>query len=358
MGRDLAPGRLIDNRFRLTDVILRGQATVVYEAIDYRTGRTVAIKVPHLELESHPGFHSRFEREASLGRHFRDSHVVPVIECLEKSRPYIALEMPEGEFLRTALERECPLEIDNALRTAGGILLALAAIHERGVIHRDLTPENLLMCEDGRVLLCDLGSARIDRMVVPVEFQKSRWRQSSAFSAPEIVAGLPGDARSDLYSLGVILYLSLTGFLPFQGSDPVTLLQSRRFGDPRAPRALNPALSPEVEEFLLHSLERNPEDRYPTAREMHQVLGRIGGLDVTGRAGRLRPPRPWRIWAYRLRGLTWALCYFLGFSIIGVLAVASKITKPDGRTSRGASNWRHSATTEARPARLKEFQSR
>jgi serine/threonine protein kinase len=195
----------------------------------------------------------------------------------------------------------------------GAVAGSLALLHRGGIIHRNLTPETIWLTDDGRALLLDLGLASIDRSRYPIHSRAPRTVPASVYSAPEVVQGRSGDARSDLYSLGAILFELVTGEWPFVGADLFTVLYSRVFGDPTPPRTLVPDLSPTLEEVILHALEGKPQDRYASADEFRQELQCLSTVGVTHRAERLRKVRPGALFRYRFRGL------LLGFAVAAVI---------------------------------------
>jgi serine/threonine-protein kinase len=162
------------------------------------------------------------------------------------------------------------------------------------VVHRDLKPENIMLCPDGSLRIMDFGIAKAAglRRLTFAGFSSSMGTPD--YMAPEQVKGKRGDERTDLYSLGAMLYEMVTGAPPFEGANPYMIMNARLVGDPVAPRKRNPDIPPQVEEIILHALEQNPNDRYPSAAAMKADLDAPEAVEVTGRAERLRPPAVWR----------------------------------------------------------------
>jgi len=187
----------------------------------------------------------------------------------------------------------------------------LAYLRGRGVVHRDLKPENIMLCDDGGIRLMDFGSARASSSR-RLTFMGSV-PGTPHYMAPEQAVGQRGDARSDLYSLGAILYRMLTGKIAFDDADPLKVVNARVTGDPDAPRKLNPAISPQAEEIVLRAMDRDPDRRYATAEAMKADLDAPERVAVTGRSERLEATTPWK------RGLRHAR-YIALWALVPVLA--------------------------------------
>jgi serine/threonine-protein kinase len=294
MGHEVEVGHTLDGRFEVTDLISRSGMASIFKAKDLQTGEYVALKVPFMQFESDPAFYTRFQREESIGRRLNHPYVLKIVPMEDKSRPYIAMEYLQGQTLRSLLQSMEKLPAADALGIASRVCEALEYLHSQDVIHRDLKPENIMLCEDGSLRLMDFGIAKASglRRLTFAGFSTSMGTPD--YMAPEQVKGKRGDARTDIYSLGVILYEMLTGEMPFEGSNPYAIMHARLVNDPVAPRKINPELSPQIEEIVLHAMERQPYDRYPTAAAMRAELDAPDNVQVTGRSERLRPGRPWQ----------------------------------------------------------------
>jgi serine/threonine-protein kinase len=295
MGHEVEVGQTLDGRFQITELISRSGMASIFKAKDLKTGQIVAVKVPFMQFESDPGFYSRFQREEQIGQKLNHPyilHVLPVEE--EKSRPYIVMEFLQGQTLRHILRSVPQLPVADALSIASRICEALEYLHQQNIIHRDLKPENIMICDDGSIRIMDFGIAKAAGLRRLTFTGFSAAMGTPDYMAPEQVKGKRGDARTDLYSLGAMLYEMVTGAVPFEGTNPYAIMNARLMGDAVAPRKLNPQLSPQVEEIILHALEQKPYDRYASAAEMRAELAAPETVQLTGRCERLRPQVPWR----------------------------------------------------------------
>jgi serine/threonine protein kinase len=293
---ELQPGFVLDGRFALDKPISRSGMATIYKARDtHNKDEIVAVKVPHLTYESDPAFFSRFQREEQIGLRLNHPFIlkfVPVGE--QRGRPYIVTEYLRGCTLAHILNRTRPLPEKDALKIASLLCEALQYLHEQGVIHRDLKPENVMLCCDRTIRLMDFGIASDAgaRRITMVGF--SSMMGTPDYMAPEQVRSKRVDERTDIYSLGAVLYELLTGKVPFQNENPWVAMNDRVTGDPFAPRKLNPGLSPQVEEIVLHAMQRDPADRYQSAGEMKAELDAPEKVRITGYCDRLKTPR-WRM---------------------------------------------------------------
>jgi serine/threonine-protein kinase len=291
MGTDLEAGQTLDGRFELTDLVSRSGMASIFKANDKQTNQVVALKVPFMQFESDPGFFSRFEREEKIGTTLNHPYILRV-EPIEtpKSRPYIVMEFLEGQTLAHLMRSVKPLPEKDALTIASRICEALHYMHDHEVTHRDLKPENIMICNDGSIRIMDFGIAKFEgqRRLTFGGFTPTMGTPD--YMAPEQVKGKRGDPRTDIYSLGAIIYEMVTGSPPFEGANPFLIMNARLTGDPVPPRQKNPNLSPQVEEIIMHAMARNPAERYPDARVMQAELAHPENVKVTGRAERAVAP--------------------------------------------------------------------
>lgn len=286
---ELAPGHRVD-QYKLLDIISRGGMAIIFKARDIENGgHLVALKVPYLQYESDIVFHQRFLREEQIGLRLDHPAIIKVLRPKDKTRVYLVMEYVEGELLSQRLQREKPLSALIAIDFAIQIADAMVYLHQHNVIHRDLKPENIMVLKDGTLKLMDFGIAR------DTTARKITW--SGAFQpmgtpdymAPEQVKGRRGDARTDIYSLGAILYELLTGQVPFAGEDAYAVMRAKVQGFPIPPSRLKSDLSPQLEEIILHAMERYPRERFKDAAELREALAHPEHVVPTNRALRRGP---------------------------------------------------------------------
>jgi serine/threonine protein phosphatase PrpC len=293
---DIQVGQLLDERFQITDLIHRSGMSSVFKATDLKTGRSVAVKMPLASLEGDPAFFSRFEREEEIGRRLDHPGILKFIPVDEKakSRPYLVMEYLEGETLDRLMQRSKPIPTDDGLKIVSRVCDAIEYLHKNGVVHRDLKPQNIMLCNDGSLRIMDFGIAKAAAAKRMTFGGFSPTLGTPDYMAPEQVKGQRGDERTDIYSLGAILYEMVTGHVPFEGQNAYMVMNARILGDPVAPRVHNPDVRPEVEEIILHAMARDPRDRYQTVAAMKADLDHPERVEVVGRASRLVMPTPSR----------------------------------------------------------------
>ena len=292
---ELHPGQTLDDRFLITETISRSGMATIFKATDLTNKETVAVKVPFMEFESDPGFYSRFEREEEIGLRLNHPYILKFIHLQEehRSRPYIVTEYLRGYTLSHLLNSVRPMPEKDAVKLASSICEALSYMHDNGIIHRDLKPQNIMICYDGTIRVMDFGIAKVEtgRRITFAGFTPAVGTPD--YMAPEQVSGKRGDERTDIYSLGAMLYEMVVGMPPFDGDNPFVIMNARVTGDPEAPRKRNPKASPQVEEIILHAMERDPRNRYQSAVAMKADLDNPSVVQLTGRCERLQSPTPW-----------------------------------------------------------------
>jgi serine/threonine-protein kinase len=292
---ELQPGQTLDNRFVVTGVICQTGMATIFKADDLLTTREVALKVPFFRSELSPTFFSRYARESRIGEQLDHPFLLKFIPVEHRGRPYLVTEYLHGHTLAHLLKTAGPMPEQAALGIASRICEGLSHMHGQGIIHRDLKPHNIMICHDGSIRIMDFGISL--SMGKRFSFPGSAPAMGTPeYIAPEQVKGKRGDGRIDIYSLGAILYEMVTGTIPFAGEDKdvFAAMNERLTGDPVAPRTLNRDLSEQVEEIILHAMERDLGKRYPTALAMKEDLDHPGGVRLTGRCLRLRVPAPWK----------------------------------------------------------------
>ena len=278
----LHPGDQLDH-YRIDGVAARSGMASILRATDLVTNRQVAIKIPHPEMESDPVFFERFQREQEIGAKLDHPGVMKVFTNGERSRVYMVMEWVDGRLLRQVLNEQHKFPIERAVRIALAICEALDYIHSHGVVHRDLKPENIMIDGEDHIKLIDFGiAANVGSR--RITFAKlSLTMGTPDYISPEQVRGKRGDARSDLYALGVMLYEMLTGKVPFTGANAFLIMNDRLLNNPVPPREIDPAISPQLQEIIYRALEREPKNRYASAREFARDLQRPEQVGVSDR---------------------------------------------------------------------------
>ena len=298
----IQPGDQLD-QYRIESVAATSGMATVFRATDTRSGKQVAIKVPHPEVESDPAMFDRFRREGEIGTRLDHPGVMKVFANPDRSQVYMVMEWIDGKLLRQILNVEKKLSAERATKLSVGICNALDYIHANGVVHRDLKPENIMVDVDDNVKLIDFGIAANAGARRLTFANLSQHLGTPDYISPEQVRGKRGDARSDIYSLGIMLYEMLTGSVPFTGANPFAVMNDRLLNQPRPPSTLEPSITPQMEEIIYRALEREPKNRYPSAREFAHDLQHQDEVVTSARPEAAnwetrRSPGSRRVWIY------------------------------------------------------------
>jgi len=269
--RDPVVGDRFD-QYELTDLLARSGMASIFKATDTLSGDPVALKIPHIQYESDIVFSERFRREEEVGQRLSHPNLVRILKPVEKSRMYLAMEFVAGKSLRSLMRAKEPFPAGKALDVARQVCDALAYLHDEGVVHRDIKPENILVTASGQVKILDFGIALF------ASERRLTWTGLSStigtpdYMAPEQIRGRRGDPRTDVYALGLMLYEMLTCNLPFDSANPRALLKAKTAEEPRPPSYYVPNFDAKLEAIILRAIERDPRDRYNSARQFLKDL--------------------------------------------------------------------------------------
>src|SRR5436853_842359 len=289
------PGEQLDH-YKIDTLAARSGMASIFRGTDLTTGRAVAIKIPHPEVESDPALFDRVRREEEIGKHMDHPGVMKVFADEDRSQVYMVMEWVEGRLLRKLLNEEKKLPPDRARRITLHVLDALDYIHAHGVVHRDLKPENIMVDANDNIKLIDFGIAS-NAASRRITFAKlSQTMGTPDYISPEQVKGKRGDARSDLYATGIMLYEMLTGKVPFYGPNPFVIMNDRLLNNPVPPREVDPTMSPQLQAIIYRALERHPQNRYASAKQFAWDLehqDQVGVADRPELRDWKRRRRPW-----------------------------------------------------------------
>lgn len=294
-GQDDYAGRSVGGgRYPLLDLLGTGGMASVHLAHDTVLDRQVAVKTLHTELGREDSFRERFRREAQAVARLSHPNVVSVFDTGEDRFagdgggpvPYIVMEYVEGRPLRSVLDEDVAqygaMPTEKALRIVSDVLAALDASHEMGLVHRDIKPGNVMMTRREQVKVMDFGIARAVQSGVTSMTQTGMVVGTPQYLSPEQALGRGVDARSDLYSVGVMLFELLTGRLPFDADSPLAIAYAHVQEQPPAPSSINRTIPPVVDALVARALAKNPDERFASAEQMRQEVRHAGGMTPPG----------------------------------------------------------------------------
>ena len=284
----IARDTVVDERYKVLNRIGSGGMADVYCAEDLQLGRKVALKLLYRRFAEDAEFVERFRREASSAAGLQHPNVVAVYDRGEfDDTYYIAMEFLEGRSLKQVVRQDGALDPDRAIDLVLQILKAARFAHRRGIVHRDIKPHNVIVDDEGRAKVTDFGIARAGASDMT---ETGSIMGTAQYLSPEQAQGHPVDARSDLYSIGVVLYELLTGRVPFDAESAVTIALKQVSEEPVPPSQYNPAISEQLEDVVTKALQKDPAYRFQDADEFIRALEAVRGVPVgTGEYTRVAP---------------------------------------------------------------------
>ena len=263
-------GRVFNNRYQITERIGIGGMAEVYRAQDNVLGRLVAVKVMLPQYAADESFTQRFKQEAASAANLQSPYIVNVYDWgQDEGTYYIVMEYVRGSDLKTAINQRGAINQRKVAEIGSQVCQALSVAHGLDIIHRDIKPQNIMVQPDGNVKVMDFGIARAKNST---KEQTSSVLGTAHYISPEQAQGKELTAASDIYSLGIVLYESATGKLPFDGPDAVSVAMKQVQDEPVPPRELNPEIDPSLEAIILKAMSKNPMERFATAKDMRSAL--------------------------------------------------------------------------------------
>src|SRR5438270_1173293 len=276
------PIEVLGDRYQLGDAIGRGGMATIYRGHDMRMERVVAIKVLREVYSTDPKFVTRFQREAKAASALQHPNIVQVYDYGQTDGNYfIVMELVEGTDLRRYLRSRGVLAVDRAIIIAHDVALGLGAAHRRGIVHRDVKPQNVLVGRDGSIKLTDFGIASVYKDINAERLTTTGMTLGTVqYYAPEQAQGEIVSPAADVYALGIVMYEMLTGRTPFDGDTPVAVAMQHIQDLPTPPSQFNPNIPPALEEIILRCLEKAPEMRYNDGSTLARALEMLGDADM------------------------------------------------------------------------------
>ena len=292
-------GRMLDNRYELLELIGSGGMAVVYKAMCHRLNRYVAVKIMRPELAKNEKFRRRFQTESQAIAKLSHPNIVGVYDVSRTDHvEYIVMELVDGVTLKQYLQEHGPLDAAQAVDFSLQIARALSHAHGKGIVHRDIKPQNILVVENGVIKVADFGIANLQSEVPDVENEAIG---SVHYISPEQARGLPVDGRSDIYSLGIVMYEMLSGKLPFDGDDDRTVALKHLSAVPAPLREIAPSVPEALEKIVMKAMNASLDERYQTVDalvadletmqktlngSLDRIEGNVAPLSTAGELGR------------------------------------------------------------------------
>jgi len=291
LSKRFSPGDAVDDRYIIQRLLGRGGSGETYRALDGESGQVVVLKIAHPAVMGDLAAYNRYQREIDIGGRLDHPGIQRVL--VRGGHPYMVLEYIEGESLRAYAREGGVLAVDEILRIGSQLADVLGYVHERGIVHRDLKPENILITPHGEVKLADFGIAlRVGARRLTFN-HLSNAVGTPDYMAPEQVRGERGDARTDVYAMGVLLFELLTGKVPYPTDEALEAMRRKIDTDPPLVRRLRPDAPPGLEAIVYRALRRNPVERYQSMAALGHDLTHVDDVAIPAyRPDGQPPPKP------------------------------------------------------------------
>lgn len=316
----LAPGQAV-GRYDVVDLLGEGGMSESYRAKDRQTGQTVVLKIPLANIIGDPATYGRYERETEIGRKLVHPNIQRLLDTghLDDSvAPYIVWEYVEGEPLRTYLTQHAPLGVNEAVDLAEQLASALDACHTRGIVHRDMKPENVLITPEHQLKLLDFGIALLQGARRLTWSRLSNTVGTPDYMAPEQIRGERGDRRTDIYALGMMLFEMLAGKVPYEGDNALSIMNQHVNQEAPRVRSRRGDVPVQLDAVVAKAIRRDPSERYQSMADLLHDLGHWKDIDTAAYDWVDAPPVGPMPGPLKTIGLVIAV--FAGLAIIGILA--------------------------------------
>src|SRR5213596_399182 len=292
---------VLGERYKLQDPIGRGGMATIYRGQDLRMDRVVAIKVLREVYSTDPKFVTRFQREAKAASSLQHPNIVQVYDYGQTDGNYfIVMELVEGTDLRRYLRNRSVLDMDRAVIIAHDVALGLGAAHRRGIVHRDVKPQNVLVGRGGSIKLTDFGIASVYKDINAERLTTTGMTLGTVqYYAPEQAQGEIVSPAADVYALGIVMYEMLTGHPPFDGNSPVLVAMKHIQDQPDPPGQFNPSIPAALEDIILRCLEKVPGASFPYGSQLARAFLKLGDAKMGETASMVHHLKPhWTHWSF------------------------------------------------------------
>ena len=321
--KDKEPGQIevLGDRYLLQNRIGSGGMATIYRARDLQMDRVVAVKVLREAYSTNPKFVTRFQREARAASALQHPNIVQVYDYGQTDgNYYIVMELVEGTDLRSYLSSHDVLDVDRAIIIAHDIALGLGAAHRRGIVHRDVKPQNVLIGIDGSIKLTDFGIVSLYKNAHAERLTTSGMTLGTVqYFAPEQAQGEIVSPAADVYALGIVMYEMLTGHPPFDGNSPVVVAMQHIQDQPEPPGQFNPSIPAALEEVILRCLEKEPGTRFPDGSQLARALEMLGDAKMSETVSMVHHLKPhqtlWSLESIITTSILLATLFLLCFSL-------------------------------------------